>query len=74
MEVLVRLAEEKYVKSKVCGNYYESVKKIIEDHYLEKFKRSYHFINTWREKYYWIEECDIVLKYYKDILLLPLYD
>lgn len=74
MEVIVRLAEEKFVKSKVCESYFEAVKKIIEEHFIEKFKRSFHFINTWREKYYWIEECDIVLKYYKDILLIPLYD
>ena len=52
MEVLVRIAEEKYVKSKICNTYAEAIQKLIEDHCLDKFKRCYNLINTWREKYY----------------------
>lgn len=52
MEVLTRIAEEKYVKSKLCSSLTDAIRRLLENHCLEKFVKCYDFIVTWREKKY----------------------
>ena len=66
MEVLVRIAEEKYIKNNVEDNYTGAVKALINDHCLPYFKQF--DAQKWRDDRYWNEECDDVLKYYRPVL------
>lgn len=66
MEVLVRIAEEKYIKNNVEEAYEGAVKALISDHCLPYFKQF--DSQKWRNDRYWKEECDDVLKYYRPVL------
>lgn len=52
-ETVMRLAEEKFLKSGVVKSYNEAVAKILEDHFLPEFnKYDHHLFRTSR---YWNE-------------------
>ena len=63
MECLVRLAEEKYIKPKICETYQSAVDKLINDHFYEMFNKYDH--QAFRDKKYWNEECEMVILKYK---------
>ena len=66
MEVLVRIADEKYLKYKIVENLFEAVKLFKEKNfgpYLDQYDSQ-----RWRDTVYWKEENDICLKFYKPII------
>ncbi|KAL4456118.1 hypothetical protein ABPG74_014079 [Tetrahymena malaccensis] len=68
MEVLVRIAEEKYIlKYKTTNNYFEAVKMFWDEHLAQEINSQYN-LQTWRNERYWNEECDTCLKNYKRIV------
>ena len=71
MECLVRLADEKYIKSKICETFQEAVDKLINDHFYEMFNKYDH--QDFRNKKYWNEECEMVILKYK-VHLQNIYD
>ncbi|KAL4510557.1 hypothetical protein ABPG72_004711 [Tetrahymena utriculariae] len=67
MEVLVRIAEEKYIlKSKKSATYFEAITQMWNEHLEKEFTS--HSPHTWREQRYWNEECDDCLKNYKPVI------
>jgi hypothetical protein len=42
MESLVRMAEEKYIKSSAVNTYVDALKKMYDEHCLDEFKRFDH--------------------------------
>ncbi|KAL4463939.1 hypothetical protein ABPG74_005876 [Tetrahymena malaccensis] len=67
MEVLVRIAEEKYIlKTKKSASYFEAISQMWNEHLEKEFTS--HSPQAWREQRYWNEECDYCLKNYKPII------
>lgn len=60
MEVFVRLAIDKFIKSGITKSYFEAVKNTVENH-LEPFMEQFD-CHAWRRKKLWNEECDLVFK------------
>lgn len=72
MELLVRLANEKYIdKLKLTQNMFEALKMLWSEHLDavmgEKGNKYYDYQQKWREENYFNEECDYCLKHYKKI-------
>mmetsp|Transcript_6520 Transcript_6520/g.891 ORF Transcript_6520/g.891 Transcript_6520/m.891 type:complete len:85 (+) Transcript_6520:63-317(+) len=64
MDILVKLAEEKYIlKYKSTKIYAEAVKSLWDEHLFEEVNK--YNSQKWRNDKYWVEECDIVLKNYR---------
>lgn len=66
LEILVRVANDRYVRNKVCGNLVDAVKKIFSEHLgpvIKNYEKS-----TWRDSEYLVEEVDLVFKAHKPIL------
>ncbi len=63
MEVLVRLAKEKYLKNHLCHDIGEATAMLFEDskEFFEQIPNEQH----WRDEHLWNEKCDTILKYYK---------
>ena len=57
MEMLVRNANDKYIKSKVCGSWSEAIDKITQDLLPYMLACDY---QEWRETTYWTEGCDMI--------------
>lgn len=65
MEILVRIAHDKYVRNRVCDSTGEACEMLIKSHLLSVFNR--YDSNKWRLEKYAIEETDLVLKAHKSI-------
>ncbi len=66
MEVLARVAIQKYFKSKVVGSIFEAIEmmfKLSVLPFMSKFD-----CHDWRKTRLWNEECDLVYKYYMPVL------
>jgi len=66
MECLVRIAEQKYIISKVTESYAEAIALFWEEHLKEEFVL--YDPHIWRVTRYWNEECDYCLKNYRRLL------
>ena len=66
MEFLVRLSEDKYIKTGLATNMYDSMKLLYEAMKVELLKYD---SNKWRMERYFCEECDEVCKKFK-----PMFD
>ena len=68
MEILVRIAEEKYIlKYKKTNSYIQALTYLWDEHLSQEINEQYNF-QTWRNQRYWNEQCDTCLKHYKVIL------
>ncbi|EGR33095.1 leucine rich repeat protein [Ichthyophthirius multifiliis] len=68
MEVLVRIAEEKYIlKYQKCSTFFEAMKLFWEEHLEGNLDQRYNQ-QLWRNERYWNEQCDYCLKHYKKII------
>ena len=66
MELLVRIANDRYLRNKLSSTPSEAFQKLLDDNI--RLLLSSYDSNKWRKSYYMIEEVDIVLKSYKPIL------
>jgi len=60
MEMLVRLAGDKFIRNKVCDNFSDSVDMVFREGLLEKLAESEDPSN-WRNERLWNKHCDVVL-------------
>lgn len=65
LEIIVRIAMEKYHKNKLCETPSEAVKMLF-DHTHKVFRT--HNLTGWRYKRYWNRECDQVYKHYMPVM------
>lgn len=63
MEVIVRIAEERYIKSGVAQNFSEAIEIALRDNFMPIFNK--YNAQIWRDEKYWCESCDDALKFYK---------
>lgn len=66
MEVMVRIAEERYIKSGQAQNFAEAVEISLRDNFMPIFNK--YNAQIWRDEKYWCESCDDALKFYKIVL------
>ncbi|CAG9313733.1 unnamed protein product [Blepharisma stoltei] len=66
MEILVRIANDRFLRNKICSNIADSVQKMIDDHLIKNMIPM--DTNIWRNEKYLCEEVDLVLKAHKPIL------
>ncbi|CAG9324752.1 unnamed protein product [Blepharisma stoltei] len=66
MEILVRIANDRFLRNKICTNIADSVQKIFKDNFLRNMTQM--DTNIWRDQKYLCEEVDLVLKAHKPIL------
>jgi len=66
MEIFVRIAIDKYIKSEICESYVEAVDKMLKENLLPAFAN--YDTNKWRWGRYLNEECDNVFKAYLPII------
>ena len=64
LEIFVRLAIHKYHKSKICKSKLEAIQKFFDED-IGKFLKRFHSYE-WREKKYFCEEVEIILKDYAE--------
>ena len=60
LEIHIRLAEQKFIKSKLCENFLEAMKIYIGDYCAASFKSV--DAHVWRKRVLWQEDCDLALK------------
>lgn len=65
MEFLVRVSEDKYLKTKAANNMLEATKMILEQckPYMSQFDAQ-----KWRNERYFNEQCDDCLKFFRNLL------
>ena len=74
MEIIVRIAQDRFVRTGICKKINKSVRKLFEEHILPNtitYKLndiSSYNSNAWRNEVYICEDVDIILKVYKPIL------
>lgn len=66
VEVIVRIAMDKYMKNKIGAKMISSVQKVFTHDFAKILKA--HNLQEWREKYLWNQKCDIIFKSYMPIL------
>ncbi|OMJ80561.1 hypothetical protein SteCoe_19157 [Stentor coeruleus] len=66
LEILVRIAYDRYVRNKICGNILDATRKMFLD-YLIPIMKNYD-TSIWRNGEYLCEDVDLVFKAYKIIL------
>ncbi|CAG9317234.1 unnamed protein product [Blepharisma stoltei] len=66
IEIIARIANDKYVKHKIVSNAAEGIEKLTNDHLLPII--TLYDTNKWRLEKYVCEDVDLVLKAYKPIL------
>jgi len=66
MEVMVRVAEERYIKPGTAQNFAEAVEISLRDNLMPIYNK--YNAQIWRDEKYWNEQCDDALKYYKPAL------
>lgn len=67
MEIIVRIAIVKYKDSGIVETYSEAVSMMM-DQIAEEINRPLFDYQSWRDKFYWTERCDLILKKYKHLL------
>lgn len=68
LEIIVRIAKDKYVRKKVCFSLAEAVERLFKEHLLGKFENLTYVLDPWRSREYHVEIVDVVLKSHKVIL------
>lgn len=69
MELLVRIAEEKYIqKYHTTKSHVEAIQMLWSENLAPIFTDPIYNNQYWRDDRYWNKECDTVMKYYKNIL------
>lgn len=71
MEILVRIAHDKYLRNKISFSLTEAMQRLMQDHLMPKFAK--YSVNCWRENEYFCEIVDVTLKAHK-IILESLYE
>ena len=66
LEILVRVANDRYVRNKICGNVIDATRKLLAEHLMEIMKK--YDYKAWRFQEYLTEEVDLVYKAHKIIL------
>jgi len=67
IEIITRIAEEKYIiKLKLTQDYPTALKMLWDKHLKQVFTS--HNWKLWREDNYWTEHCDLVFKRYKRVI------
>ena len=66
MEMLVRLAIQKYFKSKTVDSMYEAILRMFDNELLKYL--SIFDCHVWRRTFLWTESCDIVYKAYMPVI------
>ena len=66
MEMLVRIANDRYIRNKLCTSIVEAFQKLLDES--ARLLLSAHDSNKWRKIEYMCEEVDVVLKSYKPLL------
>lgn len=66
MEMLVRIAKDKYVRNKITTDMGEAVQKLVNEHVNPAVAKYHH--QMWRDQRYLCEEVDLVYKAYKPVL------
>ncbi|KAL4450444.1 hypothetical protein ABPG74_019342, partial [Tetrahymena malaccensis] len=67
MEIIVRLAEDKYIRHKITNKYSQALLLLLNEGYLNALKR-YQTSQSWRQSNLWNERCDFCFKYYNPII------
>ena len=67
IEILIRVAGDKYIRTRQCATYTEAFTRLMNEHLLAAMSRF--SSQKWRREKYWIEEVDWVLKAHKPLLL-----
>lgn len=68
LELLVRIADEKYIqKLKVTNSISEAFKLLWDEHLKQELENQYNE-SKWRWERYYNEECDYCLKHYRKII------
>ncbi|CAD8064944.1 unnamed protein product [Paramecium sonneborni] len=62
MEVLVRIAIDKYLRTQICKSIKESLRKMFEEDGIKLKLQEIDRSQDWRDMRYWNEQCDILLK------------
>lgn len=65
-ELLVRVANDRYVRNKICSTIPQGFSKLLEDNL--KYLISLYDSNVWRNQKYFNENTDVILKAHKPIL------
>lgn len=65
LEILVRIAFDKYIRTKICTSLPEAISTLMEKHFIEKFESLNS--STWRSEKYFTELTDVTLKVHKAI-------
>lgn len=60
LEVQIRLADQKFLKSGQCSTFTEAVSKMLDGYVLPIFAST--DSHTWRKNHLWREECDLAVK------------
>ena len=65
MESLVRLSDEKYKKTGLCDNYFDSLSALMKDH-IKPLSNQF-AAEKWRLEKYFIEQNDMLIKKYRPV-------
>lgn len=68
LEILVRIAMDKYIRNKIFNSYNQAMQRLLADHLVPIM--STYKTDKWRNEEYYKEEVDLVLKANKDIFLV----
>lgn len=69
LEIIVRLAEDKYLKSKVMDDLVQALTRFLED--IDLFLQvQIHNEQLWRKEMLWNEKCDTVLRFFTPLIKL----
>ena len=60
LEIFIRLADQKFLKSGICNNWSDAIDKLMNDHLKGVFIQT--DSNIWRKKVLWREENDLSIK------------
>lgn len=67
MEILVRIASDRFVRNRICSNVVDATRKFLEESFIPS-TQEYLLTNTWRSTHYFCEEIDLIFKAHKEIL------
>ena len=64
MELLVRLAQVKYIKANFSNKFYESLHQLLDSDGIQEMFKSTHSPQKWRENVYYSLPCQLMVKEY----------
>ena len=67
VEILVRIASDRFVRNRICGNVVDATRKFLEETFTP-LTQEYLVANTWRSTFYFCEEIDLVFRAHREIL------